>query len=142
MFRYLGWRNLVFLPALLVIALIVAGVFVPGLYLALLNGLIIKAIVIAVALPVAQIAWAVRAGAAARKEPFCIHCGQCLTGLPPIHICPECGRPYDLAVLNDYRRDPAWFIQRWRARRDIPRPGPFVTVPPRAGPRKKTRDGT
>jgi hypothetical protein len=141
MFRYLGWRTSCSCPRCSSSPFSSPDCFVPGLYFALLNGLIIKAIIIAVALPVAQIAWAVRAGAAARKEPFCIHCGQCLTGLPAIHICPECGRPYDLAVLNDYRRDPAWFIQRWRARRDIPQPAPS-SRPPRRNTSQESRDGT
>lgn len=141
MFRYLGWRNLLFLPALILLALLVAGFFAPGIYLSLLNGFVIKAALVALAIPVAQFAYAVRAGARARHDPFCIHCGHCLTGLPSVYTCPECGRPYDLALLNDYRRDPEWFIQRWRARRDIPAPGPFVAVPPGA-PRRKSRDGT
>jgi hypothetical protein len=49
-----------------------------------------------------------------RTGPFCIHCGYALDGLPDHYNCPECGRPYSFALIEDYRRDPAWFILRWK----------------------------
>ena len=49
-----------------------------------------------------------------RTTPFCIHCGYGLEGLADHYRCPECGRPYSYALIEDYRRDPTWFVLRWK----------------------------
>lgn len=30
----------------------------------------------------------------------CVYCGYCLNGLPECHVCPECGRPYNIEELE------------------------------------------
>jgi len=77
----------------------------------------------------------------ARKEPFCIHCGYDLSELPDNHRCPECGRPYTWRLIEEYRRDPEWFIERWKQHGRLPQ----SDAPIDAGPvtkRKRSRDGT
>jgi hypothetical protein len=52
-----------------------------------------------------------------RGEPFCIHCGYNLDGLPEQHLCPECGRKYSFQLIRKYQQDPAWFEQCWKNER-------------------------
>lgn len=140
LFRHLGWRNILFLPALGLLGIIIGGFFEPRSWLMIFQVGLKPAIIFA-AIPIALCGYAIRAAVRARKDPFCIHCGQCLLGLPSIHICPECGRPYDLQLCEDYRRDPQWFIQRWRMRHELPSRDAQVEVP-RSSTRRKSRDGT
>jgi len=76
----------------------------------------------------------------ARKEPFCIFCGYSLNGLPDHYRCPECGRPYTWDQIEEYRQDPQWFIERWKARQSLPpADAPLEAKPSR---RPRSRDGT
>jgi hypothetical protein len=76
----------------------------------------------------------------ARREPFCIFCGYNLTGLPDHYRCPECGRPYTWSEIEEYRQDPQWFIERWKARQSLPPADvPLAAKPSR---RPRSRDGT
>ena len=68
---------------------------------------------------------AMRLATKARNEPFCIHCGYMLQGLPDQHICPECGRPYSFELIKLYQNDPKWFVQRWQMRNANPIGVPF-----------------
>ena len=80
-----------------------------------------------------------RRAAKARREPFCIFCGYNLTGLPDRYRCPECGRPYTWQLIAEYRRDPAWFRERWRLHRELPP----ADAPFEAGPvQRRRKDGT
>ncbi|HZS10930.1 MAG TPA: hypothetical protein VFA38_01690, partial [Nitrospirales bacterium] len=44
-------------------------------------------------------------------EPRCLDCGYILAGLEAAR-CPECGRPFDLALPATYTTKP--LLQRWR----------------------------
>jgi hypothetical protein len=130
----MGWRWLLFLPAvalaMLMVLVPVSSIFIFGW----------KLMVIAVALPAGYLIKASRTIIRNRAEPFCIHCGYDLSNLPDNYICPECGEPYSHKVIDEYRRDPHWFIQRYSAHRKLPQADvPFDAMPSK---RRKSRDGT
>jgi hypothetical protein len=135
----LGWRWILFLPAL---ALLVALGSMPWFYhyssfLFLGGG---KLLIFSIGLAITTAGTALRSAVKERTDPFCIHCGYDLTGLTEDHLCPECGRPFSLKLIDEYRRDPHWFVQRYKARKTpINAPDPFMAGPVR---RKKSRDGT
>jgi hypothetical protein len=105
------------------------------------TGLLFKPIILLIGGAMVLVGYAVRKAIHARREPFCIFCGYCLTGLPEEYDCPECGRPYTRRQIDEYRKDPQWFIERWKARQQLPPADPPVdTGPPR--PRRRSRDGT
>ena len=138
--KQLGWRWILVLPAVAVVGLIAAGFFVDHRLWTLLWYLGIKLLVIACALPIVLMMELARNATRGRQTPFCIHCGYDLVGLPDHHRCPECGRPYSLAVIDEYRRDPRWFIQRRKSHHQIPTAdAPFTAG---SGKRRKSRDGT
>ena len=56
----------------------------------------------------------------ARRDPFCIHCGYSLQGLADSGTCPECGRPYLFSLVEEYRKDPHFFVERYRSSRQLP----------------------
>ena len=134
--RLLGWRWIYCTPLLLLVA---GLIFIPWITLRLvLYGW--KLLVITIALPTIAFANAARNIIRNRKDPFCIHCGYSLLGLPDGYRCPECGQPYLHSVIDEYRRDPAFFVQRHKALRTLPREDvAFAAGPVR---RKKSRDGT
>jgi hypothetical protein len=130
------------LPAGIVILLILIPFVFPGRTSELWNLLIYFGPYTAtlLSLPIAWAAYAVASAVRARKDPFCIHCGYELTGLPDHHHCPECGLPYDWASIEEYRRDPKWFIYRWRELKNHPEMyGGFEAGPVRS---PKSSDGT
>ncbi len=134
--RLVGWRWISVLP---IIGVGVAVIMEPAVAM---RFMIVgwKVVAFLVALPMVMVGKAWKSALAGRKEPFCIHCGYGLTGLPDGHNCPECGRRFSLAVAEEYRRDPTWFIERYRMHKSAP----VTVVPFEAGPvrRKKSRDGT
>ena len=110
--RLMGWRNVLWIPPILVVALLAFEVATGGRFLALLAWW--KVAVAAVALPISA---GIRQAAAAlrrRPDPFCIHCGYSLTGLDERRPCPECGEVVSHATCREYQRDPHWFIARFK----------------------------
>lgn len=137
--RKVGWRWLLLTPALGLILLWVATwyLLIPDAVFYMLE---IKLLIFCAAIAISMGAFVARTAIRARREPFCIYCGYCLEGLPDNYRCPECGRPYTWALIDEYRRDPHWFIERWRRRSEIPpADAPFAAGEVRSKPR---RDGT
>jgi predicted RNA-binding Zn-ribbon protein involved in translation (DUF1610 family) len=136
--QFVGWRWLLLSPALILLAMLVGAIFFQRWrFMLLVLGAKLMVFVGAVSLSLAG--WVVRRAARARKEPFCIHCGYNLTGLPDNYRCPECGRAYNWRLIEEYRRDPQWFIDRWKMHHELP----SADTPFEAGSvRRKPRDGT
>jgi hypothetical protein len=138
--RILGWRNIFFLPAILCVGLVLAAFVIPPLFTLIILGS--KLLLLALVIPVGLAAYAIRAAVQGRRDPFCLHCGYSLNGLPAVYRCPECGRPYDVRYCEDYQRDPAWFAERFRQmRRNPPQADTIVIVPAGTQP-SRFRDGT
>ncbi len=136
--RYVGYRWIFLLPAVGLIILAVPLLRWPTVFGALWFAEL-KLLVFAIAIALSLAGYVIRRAARARKEPFCIYCGYNLTGLPDDYRCPECGRPYTWRLIAEYRRDPQWFIERYRAHRQLPP----AEKPFEAGPvRRRSRDGT
>jgi len=137
--QQVGWRWVFLIPAVLLALMGLstlrwARLAVPML---ILGG---KLLLVAGAIALTLVGYVVRRAARARKEPFCIFCGYNLSGLPDNYRCPECGRPYTWKVIGEYRRDPQWFIERYRAMRELPPADrPFEAGSVR---RKRRADGT
>jgi hypothetical protein len=127
-------------PAIALVAGIVLGIIFDAHYLTILWMIGPKWLIIAVALPLAAIGQTLRTAVRQRPDPFCIHCGYSLTGLPDGHRCPECGRTFSFSVIEEYRRDSHWFIKRYKMRHDLPATAnPFTAGAVR---RPRSRDGT
>jgi len=136
--RLMGWRWVLVLPMVGLIVILALAPMDPVIWQMMWVGGI-KLLVIIVSLPFILAGQAFSKAVKMRGEPFCIHCGYDLVGLPDNHRCPECGRPYRFAMIDEYRRDPEAFIQRWKRRHEVPmRDQPFI-----AGvSKRKSRDGT
>jgi hypothetical protein len=137
--KQMGWRWVLLLPAAGFIAVFAAIPAYPRLLtlLAMGGG---KLLLLSIGGAVGVAGKAIRSAVGLRKEPFCIHCGYNLTGLEEGHLCPECGRPFSLKLIEEYRRDPHWFIKRYKGRKAVP----LADILFDAGTvrRPKSRDGT
>ncbi|HEV8604368.1 MAG TPA: hypothetical protein VGQ99_03320 [Tepidisphaeraceae bacterium] len=115
----LGWRWLYLIPATLVLVLAIWAIFSRAWFINIWwwGG---KLWIWIGAGAVGAVVEAMRQATKARAEPFCIHCGYTLSGLPDQHICPECGRPYSFQLIKEYQHDPKWFVQRWKSQHGNP----------------------
>ena len=109
--KLLGWRWLLALPALAMVGLTIVGLVVGNPFLAY-NTCGFGVITFVIIIPAVVLGHAARTAVSMRKEPFCIHCGYDLTSQPDHYRCPECGRPYTFAQINEYRQNPWWYNQR------------------------------
>jgi hypothetical protein len=135
--RFVGWRWILLAPSALLLLLLWPGLRWLSPVLVILGA---KLLLFTGAVAVALAGYVFRRAARARTEPFCMFCGYNLTGLPDHYRCPECGRPYTWRLIAEYRRDPAWFIERYRALRQLPVPDPPFAAGP--GGARRRRDGT
>ncbi len=138
--HFVGWRWILLAPAMLCIL-----AFIGGWYLSPLRGAALmigtKLGLLVVAFAVSLVGYVTRMALKASSEPFCIYCGYNLTGLPDKYRCPECGREYTHAIIAEYRKDPQWFVERWKqSQRTPPRSQPFASGP--APRRNRAKDGT
>jgi hypothetical protein len=136
--KHLGWRWIYFVPAMLALVGLCLLPIYRG-FIHLLPGLW-KPLVIIVVLPLSAAVKSVKQIVQHRKDPFCIHCGYTLVGLPDGHRCPECGRQFSLATIDEYRRDPHWFVKRWKLMQSMPRAD--IAFNAGTARSKKSRDGT
>ncbi|HTL30199.1 MAG TPA: hypothetical protein VL282_13295 [Tepidisphaeraceae bacterium] len=140
MARHVGWRWILLLPLVLVLAAIAMIPFrIELIQLIFIYGG--KLTVFAIALPIVLAGAVIKEAISARTDPFCIHCGYDLTNLPDFHNCPECGRFYSLRLNAEYRRDPRWFIERCKMHKELPVTPMGFAAGPTVG-KRKSRDGT
>lgn len=137
--QYVGYRWIFLIPAVGLLVLLGLALHMPFL-LGPLFVLGVKLLLFMAAVFVTLAGYVIRRAVRARREPFCIYCGYNLSGLPDNYRCPECGRPYTWKLIAEYRRDPHWFIERYKAQRRLPP----ADQPFEAGPviRRRNRDGT
>lgn len=134
--KVVGWRWIMLGPALVVGALVPLEMFLEVRLVPIIAAGI-KLVAFAWGVVISIVAWAIRNAVRARKEAFCIHCGYVLEGLGERGSCPECGRPFHVAMINEFRKDPHFFVTRHKALRDARR---SVVFPAGAGP--TASDGT
>jgi hypothetical protein len=135
--RAIGWRWILLLPAsILCLAFLVAPFFSFGL----LRGNIAwewKLAAVCFAASFTIVASAIKNVVKRRSDPFCIHCGYSLIGMGDHGQCPECGRPFVISVIEEFKKDPHFFQTRAKAVRTTP---PSMTFA--AGEGQTPNDGT
>jgi hypothetical protein len=113
--RQAGWACWMILvsPLALGVALIAAAHFV-GTDAIILGWLGVRILLLWLIVPF--VAWGhLRLKAMHRRpDPYCVHCGYTLLGMPEEGKCPECGKPFRMKVIDMFRRDPQWVMAWWR----------------------------
>ena len=136
--RTIGWRWIILLP---LGALIVGAPFMLFMMPAQLSGNLlgteIKLLMLAIGGLISIVLWAMKNVVRSRKDDFCIHCGYSVVGLGEEGHCPECGRHFSLLLIREFKKDPHFFVDRWRALKDAPKTEPFL-----AGDGPTPDDGT
>lgn len=112
-FRQITWRWALLLPVGVALGLIVAAHF-RSRDQAFLGYLGIKLLVITLLVPALMWDHFRHRAIRARTDPFCVHCGWTLRGLPREGRCPECGAGYRMKVVEMYRLDPQWVQAFWQ----------------------------
>lgn len=138
--RHVGWRWVLLTPAvaMLVIWLLLRRSPFPTWFKVLIQG---KVAIFVGAIALTLAAFTARRMVRARREPFCIFCGYDLSGLPDNYRCPECGRPYTWKLIAEYRKDPHWFVERWKAHQgETVKPAAFDAGS--VARKRRARDGT
>lgn len=136
--RTIGWGWLLIIPSIVAAfgLPIVAAVYTGSIFAGQVANLLkLSAFLIAVA--VTLVLRAVRMSVQSRRGLFCIHCGYTLEGLASDGVCPECGRGYRQALIEEFKKDPHFFAARGRALARAPRFEPFF-----AGSGPTANDGT
>lgn len=138
--RLMGWRwAIVGGLVLLAAGFVWLVMFHRGMFVVSFGGLIFKLGGVLVAGAISLLVWLRKSATAYRRDPFCIYCGYSMEGLSDGDRCPECGRPCSFAVCREYKRDPQWFVHRYKQRAVTP----VETVELVAGPnRRPSSDGT
>jgi hypothetical protein len=138
--RLLGWRWLIVLGILLLVGAFLWMILFHGrAFMLSMGGVIFKLGGLAVAGTISLLVWLRKSATQYRRDPFCIHCGYSMEGHNDGDRCPECGRPCSFAVSREYRRDPQWFVHRYKQRAVTP----VASVGLDAGPnRRPSNDGT
>jgi hypothetical protein len=132
--RAVGWNWLWLVPTIGLSAFLVT-IFIGGYWTWVLSNIKL------LALPLVLGAWLAGKGMLrivhGRKDHFCIHCGYSLDGLADEGDCPECGNPYLFRVIMEYKKDPGWFVSRYRQMSLLPPPAAAIV----AGSGKTAHDG-
>jgi hypothetical protein len=117
--RAIGWWWLLLVPMVLVLGGVLLGAILGVLPWSIF--LVWAKIWLVMIAGIASIViYGVRNVVKNRRDPFCIHCGYSLSGLGASGTCPECGRPYLSSLIDEYRRDPHFFAERYRSSRRLP----------------------
>jgi hypothetical protein len=121
----MGWRWLIVIPLLAVLALIPLSYFFPWLLHTAVLNLEVKLFILAIGGIITTVLYVAKNTVASRRDLFCIHCGYTIDGLGDEGTCPECGRAFHVSVIREFKKDPHFFQARWRALKHAPRYQPF-----------------
>ncbi len=138
--RLMGWRWAI-VGGLVLLALAFGWMmlFHGKMFVLSFGGLLFKLAGVVVAGTISLMVWLRKSATQYRRDPFCIYCGYSMEGLQDGDRCPGCGRPCSFAVCREYKRDPQWFVHRYKQRATTP----VESVALDAGPvRRASNDGT